>query len=233
MKYSIIIATLNEEAGIAKAINSIPKEIRAQSEIIVSDVSTDSTSLIAEGLGAKVIRMKEKGKGRQMREAVKQSNGEILIFMDGDATDPGEYIPKLLEKMEEAKANIALACRSSDNFKEDDKVAKKSYQFYAIFCLPFFWLIGMKAADPLAGFRAISRKDWDLLSLQSNYFEIEAEMNVKALKKNFIIREIRIPNLRRADGITGSKLFKDPIMWFKIAWVIIRFFLENKKEKYF
>lgn len=91
MKYSIIIATLNEEKGIAKVINSIPKEIRSQSEIIVPDVSTDSTPEIAEKLGARVIRMKEKGKGRQMREAVRQSRGEILIFMDGDHRPGGIY----------------------------------------------------------------------------------------------------------------------------------------------
>lgn len=228
MKYSIIIATLNEEKGIAKAINSIPKEIKNESEIIVADVSADSTPDIAEKLGARVIRMKERGKGRQMREAVKQSIGEILIFMDGDATDPGEYIPQLVKKLEETNANIVLACRSSENFKEDDKMARRAYLFYAIFCLPLFWLIGMKAADPLAGFRAIRRKDWDLLCLKSDYFEIESEMNIKALKKNFIIKEIHIPNLIRADGITGSKLFADPKMWFYIIRMIFSYWLEKK-----
>ncbi|MBU4338250.1 glycosyltransferase family 2 protein [Patescibacteria group bacterium] len=228
MKFSIIIATLNEEAGIAKAINSIPKEIRSQAEIIVSDVSTDSTPQIAEKLRARVIKMKEKGKGRQMREAVKQSKGEILIFMDGDATDPGEYIPKLIKKMEETNANIALACRSGEDFKEDNKMAKRAYWLYAIFCLPLFWLIGMKVADPLAGFRAISRKDWDLLDLKSDYFEIESEMNVKAIKKNFIIREIHIPHMKRADGITESKLFADPVMWLKIVWTVLKFFKAEK-----
>lgn len=228
MKFSIIIATLNEEKGIAKTINSIPPEIKKDAEIIVADVSTDSTPEIAEKLGARVIRMKEKGKGRQMREAVKQSKGEILIFMDGDATDPGEYIPKLIKKMEETKANIVLACRSGDNFKKDDKMAKRAYKLYAVFCLPLFWPIGIKAADPLAGFRAISRKDWDSLHLQSNYFEIETEMNLKALKKKFIIEEIHIPNLRRADGITGSKLFADPKMWFRIVWTVLKFY--NKEN---
>ncbi len=224
MFLSIIIPTLNEEKGIAKVINSIPEEIRAQAEIIVADVSTDSTPIIAEKLGARVIRMKEKGKGRQMREAVKQSNGEILIFMDGDATDPGEYIPEILKKMKETGANIVLACRSGENFKEDDKMAKRAYWLYAIFCLPLFWLIGIKSADPLAGFRVVSRKDWDSLCLESDYFEIESEMNVKALKKKFIIKEIHIPHLKRANGITESKLFADPVMWLKIVWTVLKFF---------
>lgn len=225
MKFSIIIATLNEEKGIAIVINSIPPEIKKDAEIIVADVSTDSTPIIAEKLGAKVIRFEKKGKGRQMREAVKQSKGEILVFMDGDATDPGEYIPKIIDKMESTGANIVLACRSWENFEKDDKMAKMAYWFYAIFCLPLFWPMGIRVADPLAGFRAIKRKDWDALGLESDYFEIETEMNIKAIKKKFIIKEIHIPNLKRADGITGSKLFADPKMWLKIAGKALGFYI--------
>lgn len=226
MKYSIIIATLNEEKGIAKVINSIPKETRSQSEIIVPDVSTDSTPEIAEKLGARVIRMKKKGKGRQMREAVRQSNGEILIFMDGDATDPGEYIPQLIKKLE--NVDMALACRSEKNFKEDDKGMKNAYFFTIIFCRPLFWLINFKASDPLAGFRAIRRKDWDKLDLESDDFRIEAEMNIKGMLHNFKVEEIQIPNLSRAGGLMSSKLFFNPTMLFKILYIVLNFYLFKK-----
>lgn len=228
MKYSIIIATLNEEKGIAKVINSIPKEIRNQAEIIVPDVSTDSTPIIAERLGAKVIRMKEKGKGRQMREAVKQSKGEMLIFMDGDATDPGGYIPKMIKKMEETKANIVLACRSEKDFEEDDKEMKKAYSFSIIFYKPLFALINFKASDPLAGFRIIRRRDWDKLDLKSDDFRIETEMNIKGMLKNFRAEEIQIPNLARAGGLMSSKLTSDPIMEFKILSMILIFLFFKK-----
>lgn len=228
MKYSIIIPTLNEEVGIGKVIASIPEEIKKQAEIIVPDVSTDKTPDIALKMGAKVIKMNERGKGRQMKEAVKQSNGEIVIFMDGDATDPGDYIPKLIDKMEETNANMVLACRSWESFDRDDKFAKMAYWIYAIFCLPLFWPMGIRAADPLAGFRAIRRKDWDALNLKSDYFEIETEMNIKAIKKKFIIKDIHIPNIARADGITNSKLFGDPRMWFKIARKALGFYISKE-----
>ena len=52
---SIIIPTLNEEKGIVATINSIPKDIRDEHEIIVVDVSNDQTPRVAEGLGAKVL----------------------------------------------------------------------------------------------------------------------------------------------------------------------------------
>lgn len=226
MKYSIIIATLNEEKGIAKVINSIPLEIKKEAEIIVADVSTDSTPIIAEKLGARVIRMKEKGKGRQMREAVKQSNGEILIFMDGDATYSGKYIPFLLEKIQ--NANIVLACQSWERFPKDDILAVAAYWFYAFFCLPPFWLLGVRVADPLAGFRVIRRSDWNILDLKSDYFEIETEMDLKALKKNFIIKDIHVPNTKRAGGMMNSGFFASPDMWFRILRMIIVYGLEKK-----
>jgi len=226
MKYSIIIATLNEEKGIAKVINSIPLEIKKEAEIIVPDVSTDSTPRIAEKLGARVIRMKEKGKGRQMREAVKQSNGEILIFMDGDATDPGEYIPQLVEKLEDA--SMALACRSEKNFKDDSRDMKNAYILTIIFCRPVFWLINFKASDPLAGFRAIRRKDWDKLDLKSDDFRIETEMNIKGMLHNFKVEEIQIPRLARAGGLTSSKLFLNPVMLFKILGMVLNFYFFKK-----
>lgn len=229
MKYSIIIATLNEEKGIAAVINSIPADIRKDAEVIVADVSADSTPVIAEKLGAKVIRMKEKGKGRQMRNAVRESAGEILIFLDGDATDPAGYIPQLI-KLLGSGANMALACRSGRSFAEDDKSAKMAYRLYSIFSLPLFWMIGLKAPDPLAGFRAIRRKDWDSLDLKSDYFEIETEMNIKAKERKFIIKEIQIPNLKRAGGVTSSKLFRDPGMWFRIVGMVLKFYICGKKK---
>lgn len=229
MKLSIIIPTLNEEKGIDMVINSIPLEIKKDAEIIVADVSTDSTSIIAERLGARVIRMNKKGKGWQMREAVKQSNGEILVFLDGDATDPAEYIPQLVQELQ--GANMVLACRSWENFEKDDKMAKMAYWFYAIFCLPLFWPMGVRVADPLAGFRAIRRKDWDALDLKSDYFEIETEMNIKALKHGFTIKEIHIPVLARAGGLMSSKLVTDPVMWLKIAGTVLKFYIAEKTKK--
>jgi len=223
---SIIIPTLNEEEGIAKVICSIPEKIRRQSEVIVVDVSTDSTPIIAERLGAKVIREKRKGKGRQMRRGVKESTGEILIFLDGDGTDPPQYIPKLIKKLE--TANLVLGCRSMKNFKSDDKMMRIFFKLYSLYMWPIFGLINFKASDPLAGFRAIRRKDWDKLDLKSDYFEIETEMDIKVIKKGFVIKEVAIPNLKRGGGLKNSKLISNPKMWLRIIKVALKYFKDEE-----
>jgi glycosyltransferase involved in cell wall biosynthesis len=224
---SIIIPTLNEEEGIAKVICSIPKRIRSQSEVIVVDVSTDCTPIIAEELGAKVIRAEKKGKGRQMRQGVENSRGEILVFLDGDGTDPPEYITKLLKEME--TANLVLGCRSMKEFETDDRAMRRIFKVYGFFIKPLFRLIDFNASDPLAGFRVIRRKDWDKLKLESNDFKIETEMNIKAIKQGFVVKEVAIPHLKRCGGgLRASKLTRNYGQWLEISKLFLKYLREEK-----
>jgi dolichol-phosphate mannosyltransferase len=228
---SIIIPTLNEEEGIAKVICSIPEDIRKKSEVIVVDASSDYTPIIAEKLGAKVIKMKEKGKGRQMRKAVRESRGDILIFLDGDGTDPPQYIPKLLENLK--TANLVLGCRSMQDFESDDRKMRRIFKVYGFFVINLFRVIGFKIkGDPLAGFRAIRKKDWDKLRLETNDFKIETEMNIKAMKNNFIVKEVPIPHLKRCGGgLKASKLAFNPQQYLEISKLFLKYFKEEKIKK--
>jgi len=161
-----------------------------------------------------------------MRRGVKESTGEILIFLDGDGTDPPQYIPKLIKKLE--TANLVLGCRSMKNFKSDDKMMRIFFKLYSLYMWPIFGLINFKASDPLAGFRAIRRKDWDKLDLKSDYFEIETEMDIKAIKKGFVIKEVAIPNLKRGGGLKNSKLISSPRMWLRIIKVALKYFKDEE-----
>lgn len=225
---SIIIPTLNEEEGIAKVLCSIPDKIRKKSEVIVVDVSNDYTPVIAEKLGAKVIKMKEKGKGRQMREGVKESKGDVLIFMDGDGSHSGQYIQKLLIKLK--TASLVLGCQSAKKFKSDYPLMREFFIFYSIFFVKPFHSIGFKVSDPLSGFRAIRRKDWDKLDLKSDGFEIETEMDIKAIENKFVIKEVLIPNLKRCGGLKKSKFGSNPKAWLGISKMVWKYFLKKNRN---
>ncbi|MBI3190495.1 glycosyltransferase family 2 protein [archaeon] len=227
-KYSIIIATKNEEESIAKVICSFPENVRKQSEIIVVDSSTDHTPIIAEKLGVKVIHEKGKGKGCAMKTGVDASKGDIVIFMDGDGTDPPSFIPKLLKKLEHA--DLVLGSRSMKEFPEDDPMMRRIFRFYGQLSVrPIFRMAGFKVkGDPLAGFRAIRKNDWYRMDLKSNDFRIEAEMNMRAVKLGFRTGEIPIPHLKRGGGLMKSKLVTSPKMWIKIMNIPLK---EIKDEK--
>jgi cellulose synthase/poly-beta-1,6-N-acetylglucosamine synthase-like glycosyltransferase len=96
---SILIAAYNEEAGIAKKINSTlaldyPRE---KIEILIlSDGSTDNTDQIVQSIPdprVRLIRVEgRKGKTRAQNEGVEHAGGEVLIFSDATTT----YHPQAL-----------------------------------------------------------------------------------------------------------------------------------------
>jgi glycosyltransferase involved in cell wall biosynthesis len=230
VRYSIIIPTKNEEEGIAKVICSIPREIRKYSEIIVPDSSDDLTPIIAKGLGAKVLKVK-RGKGRAMKMAVERSRGDTLVFLDADGTDPPQYIPKLLKKLE--NNNLVLGCRSGKPFKEDDRVMRDLFKIYCRMISPIFMLVGFNVHDPSAGFRAIRKKDWNRLNLKSNGMDIEAEMNINALKEGFKVGEVLIPHFKRVGGLAKSKVIFHPKNWIRMLNPLVKYIKDEKIKRKF
>jgi len=91
--------------------------------------------------------------------------------------------------------------------------------------------VGFKiSGDPLAGFRAIKRENWDKLNLESDGFEIEAEMDVKSLELGFRVSEEPIPLIKRAGGILKSKLITSLRMQLRIFDVTLRYVEEEKNK---
>lgn len=229
-EYSIIITTKNEEESIGKILCSIPESVKEKAEVIVVDSSDDHTPLIARRLGAKVITEKRKGKGRAMKTGVERSKGDVIIFMDGDGTDPPQYIPELLKKLD--KSDMVLGSRSMKKFKEDDAIMRDVFRVYRVFVRSFFTLVGFDIkGDPLAGFRAIRRKDWKRLGVKADDFTVETEMNLKSASLKFKVESVPIPHLKRGGGLLNSKLVTDPVMWIKIMAFALKYVKDGTIKK--
>jgi len=90
-------------------------------------------------------------------------------------------------------------------------------------------IVGFKNyGDPLAGFRAIKRENWDKLNLESDGFEIETKMDVESLELEFRVGEVPIPLIKKGGGILKSKLVTSPRMQLRIFDVALRYVEEEK-----
>ena len=94
-KITVIMPCLNEEQAIELLLQQMPAYV--DETIVVDNGSTDRTSEVARGLGAKVIREDVRGYGRAYKTGFASATGDIIITLDGDHSYPLDAISYLLE----------------------------------------------------------------------------------------------------------------------------------------
>ena len=109
---AVIIAAYNEEASIARRIeNLLALEYPADRlQIVVSsDASSDRTEEIAlQYAGVQVISNPRGGKVAAQDRAVRQTDGEIVVFSDANCTWPPDALRKLVRSF--ADPDVAYVC---------------------------------------------------------------------------------------------------------------------------
>ncbi len=106
MKVSIIIPSYNEEKYIGRLLKSIISQDLNDFEIIVADAdSTDNTRKICRHYGCKVVKGGRPAQGRN--NGVKNSSGDILIFIDADVVLPSRSLKNDINEFMDRKLDIA------------------------------------------------------------------------------------------------------------------------------
>jgi rSAM/selenodomain-associated transferase 2 len=110
MHISIVVPTLNEEAGIASTIAAL-QALQGEKEIVIADGgSTDRTVAIAEQLGVTVVHA-PRGRGPQMHAAAITGSGDVLWFVHADTRPPRDalaHIEQALASKRVAGGNFGL-----------------------------------------------------------------------------------------------------------------------------
>ena len=92
----LVIPARNEEQAIGKVVSGVIDQV---DQVIVADNgSTDATAAVATDAGAKVVFVEEPGYGRACLAAIHAAGEhDILVFMDGDASDDPDDLKALLK----------------------------------------------------------------------------------------------------------------------------------------
>ena len=198
---SVVVATLNEEEGIGPTIEELQKVLNDPYLIVVDGKSVDKTVEIAKSMGADVLFQEGKGKGDALFHGIKQLNSDAryVVFIDADFTYPAEYVPKMVEILEQ-DPDVGMVI--GDRFKgERARFGRAATDlFYAgnrLIALAQHALNGIKLNDPLSGLRVVRTRVLRNRKLKSKGFDVEAEINFAVEHAGYRIVEIPIDYRRR------------------------------------
>jgi len=115
MKVAAIVPALNEEKNIGRVLKVLLESKNLNEVIVVDDGSTDNTSGISREMGAKVIRLEKiggSGKANAMKEGIKNTDADIIVFFDADLTGlTNKHVSDLIKPVIEDRAVMAVGLR--------------------------------------------------------------------------------------------------------------------------
>lgn len=229
-KVAVLIPCYNEEAAIFKVVTDFKQQLPEADIYVYDNNSTDKTIEQATAAGAIVRQEFRQGKGNVIRSMFRQIEADCYIMVDGDDTYPAEAADMLRDMVLQQGADMAIGDRlSSTYFEENKRPFHNTGNRLVRFLIN--WLFKSNVRDIMTGYRAFSRhfvKNFPVLSKQ---FELETEMTIYALSRNFAIKEAPIEYRDRpAGGVSKLNTFRDG---FKVLMTIFSLFRNNKPLLFF
>ena len=177
-KITVIIPCLNEEQGIERVLTRMPAFV--DEVIVVDNGSTDRTSDVARGFGAKVVREDVRGYGRAYKTGFGQATGDVIITLDGDHSYPVDALSYLLE----AFLHLDVDFLNASRFPVRDKQAMSFKHKFGNFVLSIVMsvLFFRWVRDSQSGMWVFKRSILRDFTLESNGMAFSEEIKIEALK---------------------------------------------------
>ncbi|SMN00699.1 possible glycosyltransferase [uncultured Candidatus Thioglobus sp.] len=220
-KIAILLPCYNEEVTLNKVINDFKTEFPDADIFLYDNNSTDNSVAIAKQNEVIVRYEFRQGKGNVVRSMFKQVEADIYIMADTDDAFCAKDAHKMIEKMQQTGADMIIGNRMS---KEQYQTHNKR-RFHGLGNNLVRWLINKlfqtELTDIMTGYRVFNRHFVKNIPILSSGFEVETEMTLHAIDKNFHIVEVPIDFKDRPENSHSSlNTFSDGLLIIKtIFWL--------------
>ena len=229
-KIAVLIPCYNESKTIEKVVKDYKKALPEADIYVYDNNSTDGTAEIAEKAGAIIKHEYRQGKGNVIRSMFRQIDADCYLMVDGDDTYPAESAREMCDLVLERKADMVVGDRLSSTYFTENK---RPFHNFGNRIVRFLInkLFKNKIKDIMTGYRAFSYEFAKTFPVLSKGFEIETEMTIHAVDKNFMIQEIPVTYRDRPEGsVSKLNTYKDG---FKVLKLIATLFKEYKPFFFF
>ena len=227
---AVLIPCYNEEKTVQKVVEDY-RRVLPQADIYVYDNnSTDRTAELAAQAGAIVKREYRQGKGNVIRSMFRQIDADCYLMIDGDDTYPAEPAPEMVRMILDGEADMVNGDRLSSTYFTENKRPFHNTGNRLVRGL-INHLFHADVRDIMTGYRAFSRGFVKTFPVLSRGFEIETEMTIHAVDKNFLIREVSVDYRDRPEGsVSKLNTYSDGA---KVLCTIFRLYKDYKPFAFF
>jgi glycosyltransferase involved in cell wall biosynthesis len=219
-----VVPAYNEQASIARVIDSLSEHVPDFDVLVVDDGSTDRTGQIARDLGARVVRHPFNlgiGGAVQCGFIYALEHGyEYMVQVDGD----GQHCAQEIAKLERAMADdprLDMVCGSRFLTKEHGYPAPISRRTgIHIFAFVMSHIVGQRVSDPTSGFRLYNRRAIALFARDYPHDYPEAEAVLMVHHHRLRMGEVPVRMLRRDGGVSSIRSGKSVYYMIKVLFAI-------------
>ncbi|WP_427007452.1 glycosyltransferase family 2 protein [Pseudarthrobacter sp. H2] len=210
---SAVIPTLNEAMNLPWVLRRMPSYV--DEVVIVDGRSHDHTVDVARALRADVVVVAEPraGKGFAVRSGFAAASGDIIVMLDADGSmDPQEigwFVSPLQHDYDFVKGSRYVTGGGSEDLTWLRNAGNRVLTELANA------MLHSNYSDLCYGYIALRRECLEVLQLESDGFEIETELIVRAAKAGLRIAEVPSTELDRISGTSHLQTFRD-------GWRVLR-----------
>ena len=227
---AVLIPCYNESKTIEKVVKDYKKALPEADIYVYDNNSTDGTDKIAKKAGAIVKYEYRQGKGNVIRSMFRDIDADCYLMIDGDDTYPAENAREMCDLVLDGKADMVIGDRlSSTYFTENKRPFHNLGNKMVRFLINKIFKNNVK--DIMTGYRAFSYEFVKGFPVLSKGFEIETEMTIHAVDKNYNLVEVPVTYRDRPEGsVSKLNTYSDG---FKVLKTIATLFKEYKPALFF
>jgi glycosyltransferase involved in cell wall biosynthesis len=207
----VLIPAYNSFNYLEKLIPGVLKYI--PDILVVDDGSTDATTELADSPGVHILRhSSNRGKGAALKtgfDYALREGFEVIVTLDSDGQHDPQYIPAFLKAYEDTNCDLIIGSRIHD--KVDMPWDRRFSNWTTSHLLSL--LLRAKIEDIQSGYRLYSRRLLESLHLESDRFELETEIVIKAVQSGMMPNFIPI-RVEYGYGFPSQmNRFSDTLRW--------------------
>lgn len=228
-RIAVLIPCYDEELTIGQVIADFREHLPEAQIFVYDNNSKDRTVEIARGAGVNVGLETRQGKGFVVQRMFREIDADVYIMIDGDSTYPVNEVRKLVAPVLADDADMVVGSRFTTASESEVKKVNLFGNKAILWTINFIFKVNL--TDILSGYRAFNRKFVKTLPLFGGGFEIETELTIKSLARNYRIMEIPVNLTVRPDGSNSKiNIFRDGML---IGNMIFSLFRDYKPLTFF